>query len=459
MAVQQQAHRESRVLRALVGATYLLLLAIPLGYVSKALGWGTLATFALFALAIIPLAGLTAIFSDVLVERTTPRGDTSGRLTWGGAVGAILDNLSFIILGIAALSQGLTQVVQASIAGAIISNTLLVLGLAFFFGAGLGKRRQIFNGDKAKDYAKLLAVIVTAFVLLAFVEAADPKQQNIGSGMSIFIAITFLVLLFASYVAYEFFHWRRFEEEEKKAKEAKLAELADDGPFVEGMNSLLRSHGAGYELQRQTGAPVDGARLVQGINTLLGERQAGYELRLMEERAPATRRSRIPLIVALLGLVAVLVATFFVSTELAQLTTSITSGAFPISIAGIDLGSITLSQAFVGLVIIPVIGSAAEHLNSIRNAVRGNTEAAVNNTAGYAIQITLLAAPILVLVSAILFPDHAFSFDFTPIELAIFGAATFIFYAVTEDGEGTVVEGAALLAVYAIFAVGTLFLP
>ena len=327
MAGEEHAHRESGILRALVGATYLLLLAIPLGYVSKWLDWGTLATFALFALAIIPLAGLTAIFSDVLVERTTPRGDTSGRLTWGGDatgrgpatrwVGAILDNLSFIILGIAVLSQGLTQVLQASIAGAIISNTLLVLGLAFFFGAGLGKRRQIFNGDKAKDYAKLLAVIVTAFVLLAFVEAADPKQQNIGSGMSIFIAITFLVLLFASYVAYEFFHWRRFEEEEKKAKEARLTELADDGPFVESMNSLLRSHGAGYELQRQTGAPVDGARLVQGINTLLGERQAGYELRPMQEQTTAPRRSRIPLIVALLGLVAVLVGTFFVSTELA----------------------------------------------------------------------------------------------------------------------------------------------
>jgi hypothetical protein len=81
MAVQQQTRHESRILRALVGATHLLLLAIPLGYVSKAHEWGTLATLALFALAIIPLAGLIAIFSDVLVERSTPRGDTSGRLT------------------------------------------------------------------------------------------------------------------------------------------------------------------------------------------------------------------------------------------------------------------------------------------------------------------------------------------------------------------------------------------
>jgi Ca2+/H+ antiporter len=93
----------------------------------------------------------------------------------------------------------------------------------------------------------------------------------------------------------------------------------------------------------------------------------------MEEAATAPRQSRIPLVVALLGLVVVLVATFLVSTELAQLTTSITTGAFPSTIAGVELGSFTLSQACVGLVIIPVIGSAAEHLNSIRSAVQGNT--------------------------------------------------------------------------------------
>jgi Ca2+:H+ antiporter len=128
-------------------------------------------------------------------------------------------------------------------------------------------------------------------------------------------------------------------------------------------------------------------------------------------------------------------------------------------IAGVRLGSTTRSQAFVGLLIIPAIGSAADHLISLRSAVQGKTEAAVKNTAGYAIQITLPAAPILVLASVVLVPNHAFSFDFTPIELAVFVAATFIFYAATEDGQGTFVEGAALLAVDAIIAVGTLYLP
>jgi Ca2+/H+ antiporter len=65
-------------------------------------------------------------------------------------------------------------------------------------------------------------------------------------------------------------------------------------------------------------------------------------------------------------------------------------------------------------------------------------------------------APILVLFSALWLGSH-FTFDFQPIELAIFGAATCIFYAVTEEGEGTSVEGAAPLAVYAIFAAATFF--
>jgi Ca2+/H+ antiporter len=68
----------------------------------------------------------------------------------------------------------------------------------------------------------------------------------------------------------------------------------------------------------------------------------------------------------------------------------------------------------------------------------------------------LLAAPILVLLSAIWLWGN-FTFDFQPSELAIFGAATFIRYAVTENGEGTIIEGAALLAVHSIFAAATFF--
>jgi len=395
----------------------------------------------LFALAIIPLAGLTAFFSDVLIEGTRPRDDRRGRLTLGGAIGAIVDNLSFMILGWAALSQGLTQVVQASIAGAIISNTLLVLGLSFFLGTLVGVKQE-FDGKRAKDYAKLLAVIVTAFVLLAFAEAADTQKRNIASDMSVPIAI-FLIVLFFAYIAYEFFHWRRFEDEQKTA------------PFVEGLNSLLRSSGAGYELKSRFSEQIDDSTLIRSMNTLLEGSPTDYRLVAMQDESEPPKR-RLPLIVALPGLLVVLGLTYLVSIQLVQVTAQVVGGTYPITIAGMTLGTIQLSNAFIGLIVIPVIGSAAEHLNSIHNAMHGKTEAAVNNTAGYAVQITLLAAPILVLISAFFFGSQ-FTFDFLPIELAIFGAATFIFYAVTEDGEVTIVEGAALLVVYAIFAAATYF--
>jgi Ca2+:H+ antiporter len=445
MVTESQAGKRSKLQIITDVLINLLLLAIPLGYLSEANGWGSLATFGLFALAIIPLAGWTARCSDTLVERTKPPANVrSGfRFYFGalmGGFGAILDNVSFIILSGVALSQGLTQVVQASIAGAIISNTLFVLGLSFFFGTLLGSKQE-FDGKRAKDYAKLLAVIVTAFVLLKFAEVADPAGRKIASSMSVPIAII-LILLFFVYIFYEFFHWRRFEDK--------------DAPFVQAVNTALRSFGAGYELKPDQ---ANEASIISGINRALEASSAEYRLNPMGDSSETQERrwpAIVALIAALLGLALALVGTYFVSTELLQLATTISSGAYPVTIAGMSLGTIKFSGAFIGLILIPVIGSAAEHLNSIHNAIQKKTEAAVNNTAGYAVQITLLAAPILVLASALFFGSN-FTFDFQPIELAIFGAATFIFYAVTEDGEGTIVEGAALLVVYAIFALATLF--
>src|SRR5262245_27991555 len=99
---------------------------------------------------------------------------------------------------------------------------------------------------------------------------------------------------------------------------------------------------------------------------------------------------------------AMLYVTFRVSTELVQLVTTVASGAYLVTIAGMTLPlQIKLSSTFIGLILIPIIGSAAEHLNSILDAVNKKTEAALNNTAGYTIQISLFAAPFLILLSAL----------------------------------------------------------
>jgi hypothetical protein len=81
------------------------------GFFSAATGWRDLATIALGALAIIPLAGLTALYSNVLVARTRPPANV--RSGWKSSLaaiidvlGAILDNVSFIAPILEALSHG-----------------------------------------------------------------------------------------------------------------------------------------------------------------------------------------------------------------------------------------------------------------------------------------------------------------------------------------------------------------
>ncbi len=100
---------------------------------------------------------------------------------------------------------------------------------------------------------------------------------------------------------------------------------------------------------------------------------------------------------------------------------------------------------------IPLIGTAAEHLSALRSAMAGRTEITITVTAGAAIQVALLATPVFVLASFFVSP-HPFTLIFKPLELAVFALATFLFYLVTEDGEGTWLEGALLLAFYLIFA-------
>ncbi len=392
-----------------------LLFAGPLGLLSERWAWGEGVTFILLALAIIPLAGLIAGFTDALADQVGDR--------IGGLLEATFGNAAFIILGILALSQGLVAVVQASIAGAIISNTLFVLGLAFFVGTMRGKR-QIFNAETGTSYSKLLALAVVALVLPAIAEATTPGDRAVlGTQVSI-IAAAVLLLLYLAYVLYDIFHINDLSYKEEKARSTQAATLpninAENAPIVE------------YRAEQH-----------QRLTATQARRERAHE----DHIAPA---------LAILGLVAALVATVVVSEPLVQVTEALTKGNVHLTLGTLDLGVIHLSELFVGLVIIPIIGTAAEHLSALRSALNGRTEITIAVTAGSAIQVALLAAPLFVLVSFFLNPAHPFALIFAPIELAVFALAAFLFYLVTEDGEGTWLEGAQLLAFYFIFA-GTAF--
>jgi Ca2+:H+ antiporter len=121
--------------------------------------------------------------------------------------------------------------------------------------------------------------------------------------------------------------------------------------------------------------------------------------------------------------------------------------------AGHTLG---LTEAFLGLIIIPIIGNAAEHATAVVVARKGKMDLALQIALGSSTQIALLVAPLLVFCGVLL--GQNMDLVFTPFEVMTLGLATIVIAIITLDGESHWFEGVQLLAVYGMVAVGAFFL-
>jgi len=114
--------------------------------------------------------------------------------------------------------------------------------------------------------------------------------------------------------------------------------------------------------------------------------------------------------------------------------------------------TIGLSEFFVGLIVVAIVGNAAEHWVAIYFAARDKMDLAVNIAIGSSAQIALFAAPVLVLISFVVGPNPM-ALVFNGFELGAVFLAILIANHVTHDGESTWYEGVQLLAVYAVLGV------
>jgi Ca2+:H+ antiporter len=113
--------------------------------------------------------------------------------------------------------------------------------------------------------------------------------------------------------------------------------------------------------------------------------------------------------------------------------------------------SIGISEFFVGVIVVAIVGNAAEHWVAILVAFKNKMDLAVNIAVGSSAQIALFVAPILVLVSFVLGPSPM-ALVFNGFELGAILLAVLIANYVTSEGESTWFEGVQLLAVYVILA-------
>lgn len=119
--------------------------------------------------------------------------------------------------------------------------------------------------------------------------------------------------------------------------------------------------------------------------------------------------------------------------------------------------SLGITEFFLGIIIVPLVGNVAEHLVGVQAAVKNRMDLSLAISLGSSMQIALFVAPLLVFVSIAL--GHPMDLIFNSFELASLGFAVLIASLIALDGESNWLEGAQLLAVYTIIALAFFFLP
>jgi len=117
-----------------------------------------------------------------------------------------------------------------------------------------------------------------------------------------------------------------------------------------------------------------------------------------------------------------------------------------------------MNEVFVGVILVALIGNAAEHSSAILMAAKNKMDTAITIAVGSSIQVALFVAPVLVFLSYLIAPEPM-DLRFTTLEVVAVGISVWIMSLIAQDGESHWMEGVQLLAVYAILALAFFWLP
>ncbi|HRH43500.1 MAG TPA: calcium/proton exchanger [Pyrinomonadaceae bacterium] len=121
-------------------------------------------------------------------------------------------------------------------------------------------------------------------------------------------------------------------------------------------------------------------------------------------------------------------------------------------------GQLGFTEVFVGVIVVAVIGNAAEHSSAVLMAMRNKMDLTLGIALGSSLQIALFVAPVLIFASYLIAP-HPMNLEFSIPEVVAVIASVLIAQQISSDGESNWVEGLQLLAVYTILGILFYFLP
>jgi Ca2+:H+ antiporter len=345
-----------------------LLIFVPTVFVVKERSpEASTALFVLSVLAIVPLATLLSHATESVAAKT---GDAVG-----GLLNATLGNLTELVIALAALRTGQYTLVKASVAGAIITNTLFMLGASFLIG-GLRHHVQEYNRTSARFQSGLLFLATIALLIPSAITETDSRSS---ASFTQTLSLALAVMLIVAYGLGMFFSLKTHRE-------------------LFGSSS----HEDGGEPPWPIGLAL----------TLL----------------------------AVVTVIVALVSEVFVESVQDAAT------------------SFGMTPAFVGLIVVALVGAAAEMASAFAGARKNRLDLSVGIALGSASQIALFVAPVLVLLSYAIGPTPM-DLQFWPGAVVMMLIATLTAALVSNSGRSAWFVGVLVVMVYLIFAMTLYLLP
>ncbi len=367
---------------------------IPVSLAAHFLGWGDLIVFTTAALAIIPLAGWMGTATEEIAVVVGP--------SLGGLMNATFGNATELIIAVFALRAGLVNVVKSSLTGSIISNLLLVMGLSMLLG-GLKFKEQTFQPTIARLNASSMNLAVIAILLPTAVDFTstgmeEPVLQKLSIAVAIVLMLVYGLTLLFSMKTHAYLY---------------DVGIAEEGTEPTVLTALLDSNSdkeSAHDAHKNGQAEVHKPNLKLWIGVLFA----------------AT-------------LVVAVESEFLVGT---------------LEVASKQLG---LSELFTGVIILPIIGNAAEHATAVTDALKNKMDLSLNVAVGSSMQIALFVGPLLVLIGA--FMGQPMDLDFNNFELLSVVVAVLVANSISADGKSNWLEGTLLLATYIVISLSFYFHP
>ena len=427
-------------------------------------------TFFSGVVTLIPLSTFVEVVTEDLIERL-------GQFV-GGLLHAFFSNAAFFVITMttliaaantsdAARASSLVTLVQSSIAGTIIIDILFILGVSIFIG-GMRNGRMQFNAEISNQYAEMLTVAVIA---LALPTLATKLKISVGLSTVPFVIdggessnlsnLTALILIIAyiGYLGWTVFKFRDKAARPQNPEEATAAIRGDEygllTPTVargeeaeqrEQLQGLQAADTGKRHAKKVVSVPLtaDQAHRARSVRELVNdrlERERTVKKPLTEAEAEE-RDKKIGIELWEIGILILGTAGIvYISEGMAHaLEGGVLNNLFP------------GREFFVGFVVVPISANLVELSAAVNTAWHDRLETCLAITAGSAIQVALLVAPLLVIVGHVLGVGQM-NLIFGLFILAIFALIAYLFQIITVDGETTWLEGLQLISFFAVLAV------